>query len=484
MQVEKVSGSQVVKNSFWKFCESIGVQVIQLVVTVILARLLGPDDYGTMALVWVAINFVGLFINSSIASYLVFIKNIRKSDFFTALVINMIVAFLLALLLVFTAPQIAAFYEKPQLIPLIRTMVIILPFSSISSIYNAYAVKMSLHKTLFVRNMIAIPISGGVALTLAFSGFGVWALVGQQLVYNFLLALIVVLTIKVSIDGEWRFDKGILKPMFSYGGVNLLTTFIAFVSDNINDLLIGKKIDSENLGYYNRGNTFPGVFSNVINNLASGVFFPAFSTYRDNLVELREKYSKTIRVLYCAAFPLFCGMAVCSGPFIRSILTEKWIGAIPVIQFTCFFYLAIPFLQISSQACLALGKLKIRVVGELYKMILTLILLVIFIGRGIVALAFSRVILALCLVIFSSIFNNIYFKYSLLSFVKDIAPFTLASAVMSGIIYFISFLPLSQLCILFIQLVTGVAIYIGIMQLIKNQEWFFIKSLLLTKIRR
>lgn len=484
MQVERVSRDQVIRNSFWKFCESIGIQLLQLIVTIILARILGPNEYGIMALVLAAINFVNLFINSSIASYLVYIKNIQKQDFFTALLVNFFVSLFLVVVLLFAAPSISKFYCTPQLVPLIRTMVIILPFCSISSIYNAYAIKMSLHKRLFVRNMIAIPISGIVALALAFTGHGIWSLLWQQLVYNILLAVIIVCTIKVSIDGEWRFKKGILRPMFLYGGVNLLTTFVAFFSDNINDLIIGKKIDSENLGYYNRGNTFPGVISNVINNLATGVFFPAFSTYRDNTDELREKFSKTIRLIYCICFPLFCGMAFCAGPFIRAVLTDKWTGAIPVIQYTCFFYVAIPFLQLSSQACLALGKLNIRMIGELVKMILTLIFLALFISHGIVVLAFSRVLLATCMIVFTGYFNKIYFQYSLGAFIKDVAPFLLVSSLMSVCVYVISLLNLPQFTILLIQVFVGLLVYIGVLQLINNEEWSLVRAMIINKMKR
>lgn len=478
MEVKNVSGSQVVKNSFWKFCESIGVQLIHLIVTLILARLLGPNDYGLMALVFVAVNFVSLFINSSIASYLVYITNITKSDFFTCLVVNLTVALLLVLCLFTTAPYISEFYAREELTSLLRVMSVIIPFSSISSVYNAYAVKMSLHKKLFLRNIISIPISGVVALTMAYSGFGVWSLIAQQIVYNVLLATIIVITIKITIDGTWRFDKHILKPMFAYGGTNLLTTFIGFISDNINDLLIGKKIDSVNLGYYNRGNTFPGVLANVLNNLASNVFFPAFSSYKDDISDLKAKFRKSITILYYICFPMFLGMSVCSEAFVNAVLTEKWFGAIPVIQLTCIYYCAIPFLQICSQVFLALGKLKIRAVGEIVKMVLTILLLFAVIDYGITAVAFARVILAVCLVLFTCAISYHYFKYTFTEFLRDILPPFCMALVMAGAIYFITYLGLSALSTLILQVLLGVIVYVVLLKLLRSQEFELIISII------
>lgn len=478
MEVKNVSGNQVVKNSFWKLCESIGVQLIQLIVTLILARLLGPNDYGLMALVFVAVNFVSLFINASIASYLVYITNIRKSDFFTCLIVNLAVALLLVLCLFLSAPYISDFYARKELTSLLRAMSVIIPFSSISSVYNAYAVKMSLHKKLFFRNIISIPISGTVALTMAFAGFGVWSLIAQQIVYNVLLAIIIVITIKITIDGTWRFDKHILKPMFAYGGTNLLTTFIGFISDNINDLLIGKKIDSVNLGYYNRGTTFPGVLANVLNNLASNVFFPAFSSYKEDISDLKAKFRKSITILYYICFPIILGMSVCSEAFVNAVLTEKWVGAIPIIQLTCLYYCAIPFLQIGSQVLLALGKLKIRVVGELVKMILTLILLFAVIDYGITAVALARVVLALCLVLYSCAICYFYFRYTFVEFLKDILPPLSLALVMAGSIYFFTYLRLSALSTLIFQVLLGVIVYVVLLKLFRSQEFELIISII------
>lgn len=476
MEVKNISGSQVVKNSFWKFCETLGVQLIQLVVTLVLARLLSPSDYGLMALVLVVVNFVSLFINSGIASYLVFKSNIRKQDFFTCLVVNMSVSLLLVLILFLSAPSVAAFYKRNELIPLIRAMSIIIPFSSISSVYNAYAVKLSLHKSLFFRNIVSVPVSGAIALIMAFSGCGVWSLVVQQIIYNILLAAIIVISINITIDGQWKFDKGVIKPMFIYGGTNLATTFVAFISDNINDLVIGKKIDSINLGYYNRGNTLSGVFANVLNNLASSVFFPAFSSYKDDASDLKEKFRKATNALYYLCFPVLLGLSVCSDAFVNALLTDKWQGSIPIIQITCLYYCAIPILQLSSQAYLALGKLKIRVVGEVIKMVLTLSLLFIVISYGINAVALARVIVGAFMVLFTCIVNKLYMSYSIFEFLSDIMPPFLYSLIMASCIFLLSLIKMPAFVLLIVQVCVGIILYATIIKIFNPQMYSYLMS--------
>lgn len=482
MEVKCVSGNQVVKNSFWKLCESIGVQVIQLIVTLVLARIIGPEEYGLIALVLVSINFVNLFVTSSLSTYLIYITNIRKQDFFTCLVINILIALLLVIVLYFVAPAIADFYGSEKLVDLIRAMSITVLFTSLSSVYNAYAVKMSQHKRLFIRNMISIPISGAIALIMALTGFGIWSLITQQIIYNVLLAVIIVLTIKIDIDGSWSLDCKVFKPMFAYGGATLLTTFIAFVSDNINDLFIGKKIDAINLGYYNRGNAFPGVIANVLNNLAISVFFPAFSSYKNDNSDLKVKFRKSTMVLYYVCFPIFMGLSVCSEAFVNFILTDKWVGAIPVIQLTCLYYCAMPFLQISSQVFLAIGKLKIRAVGEVVKMVLTIIFLFSFIDYGITAIAVSRVILAFLMVLFSCTISYYYIRYSFIEFIKDVTPPFLLSLFMVACIYPIGMLSMPAFLVLLLQVVVGGIIYLISLRLLKVQEILLLLSIIKKKV--
>ena len=484
MEINKLSGKEVLRNSFWKLFESVGSSGIQFLITVVLARLLTPHDYGLMAIVLVAITFLGLFINSGISSYLVYIKDIRKEDFLTTLLINIATSIFLIVLLVASSSWIAGYYNAPSLSPLIIAMSITLPFNAMSAVYNAYAQKLSHFKTLFIRNMVALPISGTLALVMAYSGYGVWALVAQQISNSVLLALIMVFTIKVDIDGNWSFDSKIVKPMLSYGGYTLLATIIAFISDNISDLLIAKRISPKQLGYYSRGCHFPSSFANIGNSVLCGVLFPAFASYTSDIKELKEKFRKTIRILYYGMFPLFLGLIACSKPFVMALLTEKWAESIPVMQLICLYFLIIPFLQTCSQVSLATGYVKLRMFGEVVKLVFVLPLLFVFINFGIIGVALSRVILNILLIFFSMFINRRIMEYRYRELVKDMFnPFCL------GLLIFVSmypliFLPLNFTIILIAQIIVGLTLYAISIKMLKIKEMEELKAMVMAKVRK
>ena len=484
MKVENLSRGQVLSNTIWKFLESAGVHILQLIVTIILARLLSPDDYGLMAIVLVVITFLGLFVNSGISSYLVYMKDIKKQDFLTALLFNVLLSVALVFFLFLFSDSIANYYNSPILSSLIRAMAIILPFNAISSVYNAYAMKMSLFKTLFLRNIIALPISAIIALSLAFTGWGVWALVLYQISYRLLLSIIIVATIKIKIDGEWRLNGQVVAPMLRYGGFTFLSSFVAFISDSISDLLIGKKISTEQLGYYNRGFTFPNVFMSVINTVLAEALFPAFASYNSNIEELKDKSRKTLRLLYYATFPLLFGLLACAEPLVISLLSEKWAQAIPVIQLYCLFFCAIPFLQTMSQVYLAAGHVKLRSLGEVVKMISTVILLFCFIDYGILAVVFARILVNVILVVYSMIVNRVTMKYCFSEFFKDITPPLLLSLLMLVAIYPISYLPTNYFVIIIMQFVFGTSIYYLVGKRLKVKEIEEMTSIFVSKFQK
>lgn len=484
MKVENLSKTQVLGNSLWKFFESAGVHILQMCITLLLARMLSPEDYGQMAIVLVIITFLGLFINSGISSYIVYIKEIRKQDFFTLLVLNVFFSLALLLLLFMVADGIASYYSAPSLCYIIKAMSITLPFSAVSSIYNAYAMKMSLFKALFIRNIIALPVSGILALIFAFYGLGIWALALYQIIYLLLLSIIIVLTIKIDIDGEWRVDVKIIKPLLKFSCFTLLSSIVAFISDSISDLLIGKRINTTQLGYYNRGFTFPSVFMSVINEVLSSVLFPAFASYTSDMLSLKAKCRKTLRILYFAIFPLLFGLIGCARPLVIALLSTKWEEAIPIVQTYCVFFCFVPFLQTMSQVYLALGLVKLRATGELLKMIFTILSLFFFIDYGIVSIVFARTMVNFILLIYSVIISKWKMKYGLFEVIYDMILPLFFSLILLGCIFPITFLRIPYFTMLLFQVFVGLSLYVLLVKIFKVDEYKEIKDLLHSKVKK
>lgn len=470
MEISGISRSQVIRNSIWKFSETIGVQLFQAIITIILARLLSPNDYGLMSIIMIATNFLALFVNSGISSYLVYLKDIKKQDFLTALIFNLVVSLLLMGLLIGGAGFVAKFYNAPQLTPMIMVTSSILPLGAISSVYNSYAIKMSLHKSLFYRNMIAVPISGILSVVLALEGFGIWTLVINILVYNVLLTIIIALSIKINIDGYWRFEFESLKKMCSYGFFTLLSTIVAFISDNISDLFIGKKINASQLGVYNRGRNFPDYIFSSVNTVISTVLFPAFASYNQDISELKSKCRKSLKLLNTIAFPILFGFIACAPSFVYVVLTDKWSECIPIIQIICLYYCFVPFLQIGSQIYLAIGKTKIRAYGEFIKLSVTLIFLAIFIKYGIIGIAFAKFLVGFVMFLYSVILNYRFMKYNILELLIDCYKPLLSATLMAVAIYPLTYLHLDRLVILIIQILVGVVIYTISSLILKNED--------------
>lgn len=484
MEVKSISQSQVIRNSFWKFSESIGVQLIMLIITIILARILTPEDYGMMAIIVIVINFLTLFVSSSIGGYLIYAQNIRKQDFLTALLCNILVAIVLVVLLLCFAKTIASFYSAPALTLMIMVMSVTIPFCAVSSVYNSYALKFSQFKALFIRNMISGPISGALALYLAYTGAGVWALVCQQISYNVLLMFIIVFTIKIRLDGEWRVSFPSLRNMLSFGSYTLFTTIVAFISDSISDLLVGKKINASQLGIYSRGNHFPNTIFSSMNTVISNVFFPAFASYGHDMKLLKEKCRKSIRIIYSLASPLMFGLIACASPMVKVLLTERWFQSIPIIQIVCLSFLAVPFLQMTSQALLAVGSVRIRMVGEIFKMIFTFVFLFILIQYGIKGVAWSRVIVSVLMVIFTLAIMRYVMNYKVTEFLSDISKSVIASGIMTCSLFPILYLPLSDLSILSFQIPIGITVYFLSSKILGNKELFDIIGQSLQKVKQ
>lgn len=484
MQVEKLSREKVLTNSLWKFSESICSSAIQLTVTIILARLLSPNDYGVMTLAMVLITFMGLFVNSSISVYLVYIQNIRKQDFLTTLIFNVSLAVVLFLILLLSSGAVASYYSAPILKPVIIAMAVTLPFNAVTSVYNSYAIKMSYYRQLFYRNMVALPVSGIIALVLAYLDFGIWVLVVQQISYSLLFMVIMILSIKIKIDGRWRFDKTMLSPMLRYGGFTFLSTLIAFISDSIGDLLIGKRINSSQLGFYNRGTHFPNAFSNIINNVATSVFFPTFASYNSDLRDLKTKCRKVLRLVNYVSFPIFFGLIACSKPLVLLLLTCKWTPIIPIIQIQCLFYCAIPILQTMSQLFLATGHVRLRALGEFIKMATIVPLLFIFVGYGIIAVAWVRVAVNVVMVIFTMIFAKIYINYKFSEFIADLMKPILVSMLMFVCIYPLIYLNISSLFIVISQILLGISVYLVSAMIFRITEMKQVFEMVLAKFRK
>jgi len=463
---------KVLSGLLWKLMERVGTQGIQFIVQIVLARLLMPEDFGVIALITIFISIASVFVQSGFSVALIQKKNADSTDFSSVFYLSLSVAGLLYLVLFFTAPYIADFYSKLQLISVVRVLSITLFFGAVNSIQNAVISKSMEFKRFFFSSLGGIIPSGIVGITMAYMGFGVWALVWQQLTNQLLITLILWFTVK------WRPKRIIsisrLKGLFSYGWKLLISALLDTTYNNLYGLVIGKTYDSAILGFYNRGEMFPSLIVNNINGSIVSVMLPAFSANQDDKFKVKAMVRRSIVTSSFIIFPMMVGLAVCAEPLITIVLTEKWLPCVPFLQLMCISYAFWPIHTANLQAINALGRSDIFLKLEIIKKTIGLTILFITIPFGIYVMVAFQAITSLISTIINSYPNLKLLNYSYKEQWRDIMPSLLLSVIMGLSVNAVQFIGWNNGVTLFVQIFVGAVIYIGLAFIFKLECYFYL----------
>ena len=464
--------SKVLSSLFWKLMERGGTQGIQFIVQIVLARLLLPEDYGMIALITIFITIANVFVQSGFNTALIQKKDADEVDFSSVFYLSLFVAGLLYIILFFTAPFIANFYEEPQLISVLRILALTLFFGAFNSIQNAIVARKMVFKKLFFSSLGAVVISGIVGIITAYAGFGVWALVFQQLLNQVSVTLILWFTVK------WRpklvFSFKSIKSLFSYGWKLLVAALLNTLYMDIRSLIIGKIYSPAMLGYYNRGEQFPKFIVTNINGSIQSVMLPALSSYQDDRVRVKNMVRRSIVTSSFIMFPAMVGLAVVAEPLVKIILTDKWLPAVPFLQIFCVSYALMPIHTANLQAINALGRSDIFLKLEIIKKVIGLVILIISIPYGIYAMAIGSVFSGLIGSFINAYPNKSLLNYSYIEQWSDIMPSLFISILMGIIVYFIKIFRMAALQTMVLQIVIGIIIYISLAKIFKIESFEYL----------
>lgn len=466
---QEITRSSIITSLLWKLTERVGTQGVQFLITIILARLLLPEQFGLIVLVTIFISIAGVFVQSGFNIALVQKKNTDEIDFSSVFYLSIFISFLLYLVLFFIAPYIAAFFQEEQLVLTIRVLSITLILGAMNSIQMAYIARNMLFQKLFISSIGAISISGIIGIFLAFNDYGVWALVSQQLSNQLIITLILWFTV------EWRpklvFSFLRIKGLFSFGWKLLVSSLIDVIYKNITSLIIGRLYSPAILGYYNRGEQFPNLIVSNINGSIQAVMLPALSSYQENTTKVKSMVKHTNVASSFIIFPMMFGLAAVAEPFISLILTNKWLPAVPFLQIFCLSYAFWPIHTTNLQAINALGRSDLYLKLELIKKILGLFILFLSIQFGVMAIALGVLINSIL-----STFINAYPNLQLINYgfhdqIKDVMPSLSISITMGIVVYNIKYLEMTDLMTLIAQLITGVIIYFSLSRIFKTNAF-------------
>lgn len=468
----EVTKTKVLSSLIWKLMERGGTQGIQFIVLIVLARLLLPAEFGIIVIVSIFISIAGVFVQSGFSTALIQKKNAEEVDFSSVLYLNLLVAILLYLMLFFSAPIISTFFDKPQLVSILRVLSITLFFGAIISVQNAIISRKMQFKNLFLSSLGANTVSGLIGIVMAYAGFGVWALVGQQLTNQLLVTVILWFTVK------WRpkllFSIERIKTLFSYGWKLLVSTLIDTLYINIRSLFIGKMFSPEILGFYNRGEQFPNLIISNINGSIQSVMLPTLASHQDNRQRVKELVRRSIVTSSFIVFPMMVGMAVIAEPLVKILLTDKWLPAVPFLQIFCASFALWPIHTANLQAINALGRSDIFLKLEIIKKIVGIIILGISIPFGVHAIALG-VFIGGVISSFINVYPNLkLIDYSIKEQWKDIIPPLLLSLVMGSLVYSIKWLELPSLTTLIFQSLSGIVIYVCLANLFKVESYLYL----------
>lgn len=448
---------RVFSGFIWRFLERVGAQGVELVVSLVLARLLEPSVYGIVALVYIFTGILQVFVDSGLGNALIQKKDADDLDFSSVFFFNLFVCFILYLLLFFSAPLIAQFYAMPDLVSVIRVMSLILIISGVKNIQQAYISKNMLFRKFFFATLGGTIGAAILGIILAIKGFGVWALVAQNLLNATVDTIILWITVKWRPKFIFSFNR--LRALLSYAWKLLASSLLDKVYTELRSLIIGKLYTADDLAFYNKGRQFPYLLVSNINTSINSVLLPTMSEEQDNICRVRAMTRRSIKTSTYIMMPMMAGLAACAEPLIRLLLTEKWLPAVPFLRIACLTYAFYTLHTTNLNAIKALGRSDIFLKLEIAKKIVGLLILVITMWNGVLFVAYFEIVSSFASQIINSWPNKRLLDYSYLDQIKDMLPQIVLSIIMGCTVYSIQLIGLSDIITLSIQIPIGVAIF-------------------------
>ena len=452
-----MNNKSVLSNFIWRFLERCGAQGVTLIVSIVLARLLDPNVYGTIALVTIFTTIMQIFVDSGMGNALIQKKDADDLDFSSVFYFNIVMCSVLYLIMFFLAPFIAKFYKITELTAVVRVLSLILVISGVKNVQQAYVSRHLMFKRFFFATLGGTIGAAIIGIIMAYFGFGVWALVAQMLFNTTIDTLILWITVK------WRpkkmFSMQRLKSLFSYGWKLLISALLDTVYNNIRQLIIGKVYTKSDLAYYNNGKKYPEYLVSNINTAIDSVLLPTMSNEQNHPERVKSMTRRAIKTATFIIMPLMVGFAVCSRQLVSLILTDKWLPSVPFMQIFCISFAFYPIHTANLNAIKAMGRSDLFLKLEIIKKSIGVVTIIIAIKFGVMAMAYSMLITSFISQVVNSFPNKKLLNYSYLEQVKDMLPQIILSLVMGAIVYAVTFLKLSSVITLVIQIPVGVVVY-------------------------
>lgn len=474
--------NSVVTNLLWRAMERFGAQGITLVVLLVLARLLDPEAYGVLAIVTVFTVLLEVFLDSGLGNALIQKKDADDLDFSSVFYVNIVFSLILYFLLFSAAPLIAKFYDMSELTALVRVLGLVLIISGMKNVQQAYVSRNMMFKKFFFSTLGGTLVAAVVGITIAYLGFGVWALVAQLLVNN--LVDTAILWLVVPWRPKWMFSWQRFMDLFSYGWKLLASSMIYTINGNLRQLIVGKLYTTESLAFYNQGDKLPAFLVNNINTAIDSVLLSTLSAEQDDAEKIKIMTRRSVQICSYVMWPMMLGVVACAEPFVALVLTEKWLPCVPFMQIFCVTYALLPIYMTNMNAIKAVGHSEVVLKLEITNKLLGLTALLLVMRFGPFPIALSTLASSIIAQIISVFPNRKLFQYTAMELAADILPSFFAAAVMCALVYAITILNLGSAVTLLLQIPLGVVLYVAISALFQLEPFCFMRAMLKDAIKK
>lgn len=449
---------KVVSNLIWRFMERFGSQLVAMVVQIILARMLDPAVFGTVAKVTIITTILLVFVDSGMANSLIQKKDPDDLDFSSVFYFNMAFCLVLYAGLFAAAPAIARFYDDAQLTAIVRVLGLTVVVAGVKNVQQAYVSKTLQFKRFFFATLGGTLLSAAVGIVMVFCGFGVWAIVAQQLTNVTVNTAILWLTVGWRPKRMFSFER--LKGLLGYGWKLLVSGLLDTVYNKLREIMIAVFYTDADLAYYNRGMTYPNLLVENINASIDSVLLPVLSAEQDHKEQVRNMTRRAIRISTYVMMPMMMGLAVCAEPLIRLLLTDKWQPCVPYLRIFCFSYAFYPLHTANLNAIKAMGRSDLFLKLEIIKKVFGVIILLVTLQYGVYVMALSLLFTSVMSQLINSWPNAKLLDYAYGHQLMDMLPAILLSLVMGAAVYPIQLFGWSDWVTLPVQVIAGAAVYI------------------------
>lgn len=474
---------KTISNFSWKLMEQILSQGVSIIVSIVLARILLPEDYGVVTIVLIFINICDVFIQQGFASTLIQRKEVDQKDLSSMFYASLGISIILYLILFFSAPYIQRFFGSgyDSLSSILRVMGLQIPFSAFKAIQQAIVSRELIFKKFFFATLGGKFASGAIGIIMALKGLGAWALAGQSL--SCVIVDTLILSIIVSWRPIWYFSWTRVKPMLVFGANLVAAGLVDTIYNKLRSFVIGNKYSPADLGYYDQGDKFPALLMVTINSSLNTVLFPVLSKLQGDKKEMMQACQRSIKTSTFILFPALAILALISDDLISLLLTDKWQPSVIYAQIFCAIYSFYPIYGINLQAIKAIGKGKAFFILEFSKKISGIVCLILGIPYGVMGIAISLLISTVINYFINGFAAKIVLDYSWKNQILDILPNVVANIVMIVTVALLPRFASHFVNILYLTTV-ALAVYVLVCVVIKNENFKYFNTIIADVVKK